>query len=139
MALFISQMGHSQLVAAGTGGLPVLIRWSMAAGRLVCSDLAAQPPMPPPLRHVGRHIQPCPWLSSGTHIWYIANSRLQDGGQGAAPGPPYALMDAPPLAVFANGLAAALNELRHCPPLVLQQPVTAVVQVRVIGLLVYKA
>ena len=38
-------------------------------------------------------------------------------------------MDAPPLAVFANGLAAALNELRHCPPLVLQQPVTAVVQV----------
>lgn len=54
--------------------------------------------------------------------------RVQEGGD-AAPGPPYALMDAPPLAVFANGLAAALNELRHCPPLVLQPPVTAVVQV----------
>ena len=55
-------------------------------------------------------------------------SRLQDGDREAAAGPPYALMDAPPLAVFANGLAAALNELRHCPPLVLQQPATAVVQ-----------
>jgi hypothetical protein len=75
-----------------------------------------------PVKHLASFLQPRRRVAS----------RLQNGGQdAAAPGPPYALMDAPPLAVFANGVAAALNELRHCPPLVLQQPVTAVVQVGV--------
>jgi hypothetical protein len=41
-------------------------------------------------------------------------------------------MESVPLALFANGVAAALNELRHCAPLALQQPVTQVVQVCVV-------
>lgn len=53
----------------------------------------------------------------------------QDGRE-AAGALPYALMEAPPLALFTNGVAAALNELRHCAPLVLQGPVTQVVQAR---------
>lgn len=66
---------------------------------------------------------------SGVSVSGVFLSIAQEGEKDAATGPPYSLMDAPPLAICANGLAAALNELRHCPPLVLQQPVTAVVQV----------
>lgn len=51
-------------------------------------------------------------------------------GKEAAGALPYALMEAPPLALFSNGVAAAFNELRHCAPLVLQGPVTQVVQAR---------
>ena len=54
----------------------------------------------------------------------------QQDGKARDGAPPYALMEAPPLAVFANGVAAALNELRHCPPLVLRGPVTGVLQVK---------
>ena len=54
---------------------------------------------------------------------------------GAAPGgeddaaPPYVLMEAPPLAVFVNGVLAALNELRHCAPLALRDLFAARLQV----------
>ena len=43
--------------------------------------------------------------------------------------PPYALMEAPPLAVFVNGVLAALNELRHCAPLALRDLFAARLQV----------
>ena len=43
--------------------------------------------------------------------------------------PPYSLMDHAPLALLANGLLAALNELRHCAPLSLRGPVASVTQV----------
>jgi len=72
-----------------------------------------------------------------THRWLPTSAAARarrppaQEGENKDTGPPYALMEAPPLALFANGLAAALNELRHCPPLVLQGPVTAVVQARV--------
>jgi len=39
--------------------------------------------------------------------------------------PPYSLMDHPPVAVFTNGVLAALNELRHCAPAALQQTLAA--------------
>lgn len=42
--------------------------------------------------------------------------------------PLQALADHVPLAVFANGLLAAFNELRHCAPLSLRQPVAAELQ-----------
>lgn len=46
-----------------------------------------------------------------------------------APGsPPYALMDHQPLALLVNGLLAAFNELRHCAPLSLRDPVAEIVQ-----------
>jgi len=43
--------------------------------------------------------------------------------------PPYVLMEAPPLAVFVNGVLAALNELRHCAPLALRDLFAARLQV----------
>jgi hypothetical protein len=43
--------------------------------------------------------------------------------------PPYVLMEAPPLAVFTNGVLAALNELRHCAPLALRDLFTSRLQV----------
>lgn len=49
-------------------------------------------------------------------------------GDNAAP--PYALMEHPPLAVLANGLLTALNELRHCAPLALRAPLASRLQVR---------
>lgn len=48
------------------------------------------------------------------------------GGGGGAPPP--ALVDHVPLAVYANGLLAAFNELRHCAPLSVQQPTAAALQ-----------
>ena len=39
-------------------------------------------------------------------------------------------MDHPPLALLANGLLGALNELRHCAPLSLRGPIASVTQVR---------
>lgn len=71
-----------------------------------------------------------------THRWLPTSAAARarrppaQEGENKDTGPPYALMEAPPLALFANGLAAALNELRHCPPLVLRGPVTAVIQAR---------
>ena len=44
-------------------------------------------------------------------------------------GPPYELMDHPPLAVLTNGLLNALNELRHCAPLSLSHRLAAALQV----------
>ena len=38
-------------------------------------------------------------------------------------------MDHPPLALLTNGLLGAFNELRHCAPLSLRDPVAEIVQV----------
>lgn len=42
--------------------------------------------------------------------------------------PPYELMEHVPLAVFTNGVLSALNELRHCALLPLQQPAGSLLQ-----------
>ena len=47
--------------------------------------------------------------------------------------PPPVLMEAPPLAVFANGILGALNELRHCAPLTLRTPLAKRLQVPLVG------
>ena len=44
-------------------------------------------------------------------------------------GPPYVLMEHPPLAMLTNGLLSALNELRHCAPLSLAPRLAAILQV----------
>ncbi len=49
------------------------------------------------------------------------------GGDDVAP--PVALMEHPPLAIFANGVLSALNELRHCASLSLRTSVIAALQV----------
>lgn len=49
------------------------------------------------------------------------------GGEEGAP--PLSLMEHPPLAMFANGVLAAFNELRHCAALSLRGPVVATLQV----------
>ena len=48
-------------------------------------------------------------------------------------GPPYSLMEHTPLAVYANGLLSAFNELRHCAPLSLREATAAVLEGRVGG------
>eukprot|EP00884_Botryococcus_braunii_P004421 jgi/Botrbrau1/13980/Bobra.117_2s0010.1 len=48
--------------------------------------------------------------------------RHEDGG------PPYVLMDHPPLAILANGILAALNELRHCAPLAVAHSLGSILQ-----------
>lgn len=46
---------------------------------------------------------------------------------------PQSLVDHVPLAVYANGLLAAFNELRHCAPLSLRQPCAAALQESLLG------
>ncbi|XP_024196494.1 conserved oligomeric Golgi complex subunit 8 [Rosa chinensis] len=65
-----------------------------------------------------------------SHRWVllpaIANSSFGGGGGNDDDDdddviePPYCLMDHPPLAVFVNGVSAAMNELRPCAPLSLK-------------------
>ncbi|XP_004298490.1 PREDICTED: conserved oligomeric Golgi complex subunit 8-like [Fragaria vesca subsp. vesca] len=62
-----------------------------------------------------------------SHRWVpapaIANSSVHGGGgddDDDVIEPPYCLMEHPPLAVFVNGVAAAMNELRPCAPLSLK-------------------
>jgi hypothetical protein len=50
------------------------------------------------------------------------------GGEAGGGGPPYSLMDHVPLAVYCNGLLAALNELRHCAPQSLRGAAAAALQ-----------
>lgn len=61
------------------------------------------------------------------------NSDLASKASGLSPskgeGPPYELMDHPPLAVLTNGLLSALNELRHCAPLSLSHRLAGALQV----------
>lgn len=54
---------------------------------------------------------------------------------GAAPPAvlPQALVDHVPLAVYANGLLASFNELRHCAPMSLRQPTGAALQESLAG------
>ena len=50
---------------------------------------------------------------SGTEIVDGAGSKEDSKKDGAA-GPPYALMQHPPLAILVNSISTAFNELRHC-------------------------
>ena len=47
--------------------------------------------------------------------------------------PPPSLLEHPPLAVYTNGLLAALNELRHCAPLSIREPAAVALQRSLIG------
>ncbi len=80
----------------------------------------------------------CPRIRAGSRaaLASTAENPTAPVHVGAAPGgeddaaPPYVLMEAPPLAVFVNGVLAALNELRHCAPLALRDLFAARLQVR---------
>lgn len=56
--------------------------------------------------------------------------KTSPGGPGKPDGPPYELMDHPPLAVLTNGVLGALNELRHCAPVSLSQRLASVLKVQ---------
>jgi hypothetical protein len=47
--------------------------------------------------------------------------------------PPRTLVEHPPLAVYANGLLAALNELRHCAPFPIRESAAAALQNSLVG------
>lgn len=74
------------------------------------------------------------WLPSPSSASRTRRLSPQEGAESGS-APPYALMESAALALFANGVAAALNELRHCAPLSLQQPVTQVIQESINGLM----
>jgi hypothetical protein len=59
----------------------------------------------------------------------------KDEGKTAAAtlAPPPSLVEHPPLAVYANGILAALNELRHCAPLSVRDPAAAALQASLTG------
>jgi hypothetical protein len=57
-----------------------------------------------------------------------AGSEAAGSSAAAAGAPPAALADHAPVAVYANGLLAAFNELRHCAPLSVQAPAAALLQ-----------
>ncbi|CAD7702644.1 unnamed protein product [Ostreobium quekettii] len=57
------------------------------------------------------------------------NQGGSDTGEGGKDGrPPHALLEHLPIATFVNGMLAALNELRHCAPVALMQPVAKLMQ-----------
>ena len=66
-----------------------------------------------------------------THRWAtLGRERRPPADQATDDGaPPVALMEHPPLAMFANGVLSAFNELRHCAALSLRAPVIAALQV----------
>lgn len=79
------------------------------------------------------------WIAMPSAASRAAQLQRQQGGEPGGDGragqsaealgiPPAALMEHAPLAVFANGLLAALNELRHCAPLSLRQPTASALQ-----------
>lgn len=86
------------------------------------------------------------WVSMPTPMFHqkakqgeAAAAAAGGGEDGAAAGsnkpqqeqqltPPYELMEHVPLAVFTNGVLSALNELRHCALLPLQQPAGSLLQ-----------
>lgn len=60
----------------------------------------------------------------------------EEGGYGKGKelgAPPPSLLEHPPLAVYTNGLLAALNELRHCAPLSVRESAASALQRSLVG------
>lgn len=72
------------------------------------------------------------WLSMPAPVFGKPKngSDRKEGGTNNADdiSPPYVLMEHLPLAVFVNGVLSALNELRHCAMLALQNPLAGLLQ-----------
>lgn len=67
-----------------------------------------------------------------THKWVqipsMASKLVEENDGSKSMNPPMVLVEHPPLAVYTNGILAALNELRHCAPKTIKDRVAACLQ-----------
>mmetsp|Transcript_8870 Transcript_8870/g.12046 ORF Transcript_8870/g.12046 Transcript_8870/m.12046 type:complete len:588 (-) Transcript_8870:145-1908(-) len=141
VSLYLSEVQHGLASITEGSVLASLLEHcmycAMSLGRvgLDFRGLLAQlflPPIHDLVANALKHARTVFTLSLSEHKWValpaVTSESMFYAGAEEGSGPPYSLMEFPPVAIFTNGVLAALNELRPCAPIALRHKLAQALQ-----------